>query len=151
MINQHYSSTIIKVMSLMVHLGRWWYLFDVPEENVFLSAMHWHAIWNALASCCPRWWSAVVLRIYPLRKFLSTEWGIPDSKVYGANMGPIWGRRDPGGPHVDPTNLAIWDAIEIWCNGHGNAMWSISSGYYTALMLLPYTREMIWEYLDIST
>ena len=30
-----------------------------------------------------------------------------DSKVYGANMGPIWGRQDSGGPHVGPTNLAI--------------------------------------------
>ena len=26
----------------------------------------------------------------------------PDSKVHGANMGPIWGRQDPGGPHVGP-------------------------------------------------
>ena len=34
---------------------------------------------------------------------------IPDSKVHGANMGPIWGRQDPGGPHVDPINFAIWD------------------------------------------
>ena len=32
----------------------------------------------------------------------------PDSKVRGANMGPIWGRQDPGGPHVGPMNLAIW-------------------------------------------
>ena len=24
-------------------------------------------------------------------------------------MGPIWGRQDPGGPHVDPMNFAIWD------------------------------------------
>ena len=35
--------------------------------------------------------------------------GIPDSKVHGANMGPIWGRQDPGGFHVGPMNLAIWD------------------------------------------
>ena len=27
-------------------------------------------------------------------------WNItPDSKVHGANMGPIWGRQDPVGPH----------------------------------------------------
>ena len=32
----------------------------------------------------------------------------PDSKVHGANMGPIWGRHDPGGPHVGPMNFAIW-------------------------------------------
>ena len=27
---------------------------------------------------------------------------IPDSKIHGANMGPIWGWQDPGGPHVGP-------------------------------------------------
>ena len=32
----------------------------------------------------------------------------PDSKVRGANMGPICGRQDPGGPHVRPMNFAIW-------------------------------------------
>ena len=43
---------------------------------------------------------------------------IPDSKVHGANMGPIWGRQDPGGPHVDPVDFAIWDSAFIcilWC------------------------------------
>ena len=35
----------------------------------------------------------------------------PDSKVHGANMGPIWGRQDPGGPHVGPMNFAIWVAF----------------------------------------
>ena len=36
----------------------------------------------------------------------------PDSKVHGANMGPIWGRQDPGGAHVGPMNFAIWEAAE---------------------------------------
>ena len=31
----------------------------------------------------------------------------PDSKVPGANIGPIWGRQDPGGPYVGPMNLVI--------------------------------------------
>ena len=35
----------------------------------------------------------------------------PDNKVHGANMGPIWGRQDLGGPHVGPTNFAMWDII----------------------------------------
>ena len=34
-----------------------------------------------------------------------------DSEVHGANMGPIWGRQDPGGPHVGPMNFAIWGTI----------------------------------------
>ena len=33
----------------------------------------------------------------------------PDSKVDGANMGPTWGREDPGGPHDGHMNFAIWD------------------------------------------
>ena len=33
----------------------------------------------------------------------------PDSKVHGVNMGSIWGRQDPGGPHVGPMNFAIWE------------------------------------------
>ena len=33
----------------------------------------------------------------------------PDSKVHGTNMGPTWGRQDPGGPHVGPMNPAIWE------------------------------------------
>ena len=32
----------------------------------------------------------------------------PDSKVHGDNMGPIWSRQDPGGPHVGPMNFIIW-------------------------------------------
>ena len=31
----------------------------------------------------------------------------PDSKVHGANMGPIWVLSAPDGPQVGPTNLAI--------------------------------------------
>ena len=37
------------------------------------------------------------------------QWEIPDSKVHGANMGPIWGRQDSGGPHVGLMNFAVLD------------------------------------------
>ena len=39
--------------------------------------------------------------------------GFPDSKNHAANMGPIWGRQDPGGPHVGPMNFAIWVRIRV--------------------------------------
>ena len=38
---------------------------------------------------------------------------IPDSKVHGANIGPVWGQQDPDGPHVGPMNFAIWDDIPL--------------------------------------
>ena len=44
----------------------------------------------------------------------------PDNKVHGANMGPNWGRQDPGGPHVGPVNLAFWDKIKTVKNS-----WSV--------------------------
>ena len=39
---------------------------------------------------------------------LCCDWIYPDSKVHGANMGPIWGWQYPGGPHIGPINFAIW-------------------------------------------
>ena len=38
---------------------------------------------------------------------------IPDNKVHGANMGPIWDRQDPGGPHVGPMKFAIGDPFNF--------------------------------------
>ena len=32
---------------------------------------------------------------------------VPDGKVQVANMGPTWGRQDPGWSHVGPMNFAI--------------------------------------------
>ena len=56
---------------------------------------------------------------------------IPDSKFHGASMGPVWGRQDPGGPHVGPMNIAIWDGLTqirrqafIWTN-NGLVYWRI--------------------------
>ena len=40
---------------------------------------------------------------------------VPDSKVHGANMRPIWGRQDPGGSHDGPMNLAIWGRTSWMC------------------------------------
>ena len=44
----------------------------------------------------------------------------PDSKVHGANMGPIWGRQDKGGPHVGPMNFTIWEPIYQCTRGQLN-------------------------------
>ena len=32
----------------------------------------------------------------------------PDSKIYGANMGPNWGRQELGGPQMEPMSFATW-------------------------------------------
>ena len=52
-------------------------------------------------SYTPDWIKLLALRV------ISLKYG-PDSKAHRANMGPIWGRQDPGGPHVGHMNLVIW-------------------------------------------
>ena len=54
-------------------------------------------------------------RLAKIHYVIWRSYGIPDRKGCGANMGPIWGRQDPDGPHVGPMNFAIWDFIQ-WCH-----------------------------------
>ena len=49
---------------------------------------------------------------------------IPDNKAHGANMGPIWGRQDPSGPHVGSMNFALWDDLNK--SSHGDTSLKIS-------------------------
>ena len=59
--------------------------------------------WLVSNSCTPHW------SLLPAESGNRTATGnVPDSKVYGANMGPICGRQDPGGRHVGPMDFAIW-------------------------------------------
>ena len=57
-----------------------------------------------------KWFSAATCHQH-LTEVLMTS--IPDSKVNVANMGPIWGRQDPGVPQVGPMNFVIWDVISV--------------------------------------
>ena len=56
----------------------------------------------------PRWCFIAVGRLHWVDNMdVSYKNVSPDSKVHRGNMGPTWGRQDPGGPHVGPMNLAI--------------------------------------------
>ena len=55
----------------------------------------------------------------------------PDSKVYGANMGPTWGRQDPGGPML----------------AHGPCYLGSASYIEWALMWFP----LMWDFLTFFT
>ena len=58
----------------------------------------------------------------------------PDSKVYGANMGPIWGRKDPGGTHIGPMNFAIWVELTSLSTIAGRAIQLVSLVVYRPYM-----------------
>ena len=65
----------------------------------------WKRVCGVVDRRVMRWVNLVCLTVLMLYH------NIPDNKVHGANIGPIWGRKDPGGPHVGPMNLAIWDVL----------------------------------------
>ena len=62
--------------------------------------------WVGLCRLSHRRWPQFCCAVFCCDNIISLD--CPDSKVHGANMGPIWGRKDPGGPHVVPMNFAIW-------------------------------------------
>ena len=69
---------------------------------------------------------------------------LPDSKVYGANMGPILGRQDPGGPHAGPiigtllSRLLCGVDINGMCNTSQDS--SCSVWYYECLVSVNFSR-----------
>ena len=38
-----------------------------------------------------------------------------DNKAHGTNLGPVWGRQDPGGPLVGSMSFAVWTGITTLC------------------------------------
>ena len=74
------------------------------------------------------------------------DWNYPDSKVHGANMGPIWVLSAPDGPHIGPMNLAIRVGLHRWVitshinNGWPNLRWSplTNKQKSTGAYLIPY-------------
>ena len=97
------------------------YLIVVEIEPRFMRNCIYHNTVNVITYPCPYLsWTILVMtasislrgvnRVCALLYFVAVCY--PGGKVYGANMGPTWGRQDPGGPHVGPMNLAIWVAFD---------------------------------------
>ena len=93
----------LKKMHLKMLSEKWWPLWLIVECSKIKNMDCTHK--RHLISHT-QWWEMMCLFWVFWRKL-----NVPDSKVDGANMGPIWGRQVPGGPHVGPINLAIWGVI----------------------------------------
>ena len=83
---------------------------------------------------------------YPLTNMTGDELiNYPNSKVRGANMGPIWGRQDPGGPHVGPMNFAIWVCYISWWRHQMETFFRVTGplilwGEFTGHWWIPLTK-----------
>ena len=83
--------------ALLVNLRRAEFILGNIKKNIYAFSNSFENWYHATS------WNSSQRLIY----------AAPDSKVYGANMGPTWGRQDPGGLHVGPMNLAIWGTFNI--------------------------------------
>ena len=76
---------------------------------------------------------------------------VPDNKVHGTNMGPTWGRQDPGRPHVGPMKIAIWGVLVWYTNSntiHDNVM--IKNPFLSALQSLYGNNPTINYYICVA-
>ena len=77
-------------------------------------------------------------------------WGankiIPDSKVHGANTGPIWDQQDPGGPRVVPMDPVIWDVTFLQSVSHLMIAW----GHISNKSPQPFITRLIQDYTFIT-
>ena len=72
----------------------------------------------------------------------------PDSKVHGANMGPIWGQQDPGGPHE-----LYWDRIHNvvqseWYKSHVKLILDSELGGIEPLVSGQWIAYLLFSVLD---
>ena len=107
-------------------------IFSHPKTSFdwqILLMFGWKLHSSPAPSAEPENWALITLTHWGRDNMAAISQTKPDSNVHGANMGPIWGRQDPGGPHVGPMNFAIWDnfkciffnknvwiSIKIWLN-----------------------------------
>ena len=99
---------------LPFHNGCWWYYWwycrwtgAVRSTMKRCTVRH-----NRFVGC--RSLVSISCRVYGITLMRNTlgfiRWkGNPESKVHGANMGPIWGRQVPGGSHIGPVNFVLWE------------------------------------------
>ena len=114
----HYELVISLSVYLMLKLVLAW-----PAPTYYLNKS-WNMVnWMSWMSCGK--WLPFCLGLNLMRHTITC----PDSKIHGANVGPTWGRQDPGGPHVGHTNLVIW----VWYHYRERAVLS---------------RGRAFEYLD---
>ena len=81
------------LISLVLDRSFWWICHQLADCELCYDMIltRWMFIIPGLMWCCGNCWGPKP----------------PDSKVHGANMGPIWVLLAPDGPHVGPMNLAI--------------------------------------------
>ena len=111
----------------------------VEDSTCRLTYASWDGRWPAIDIVTPCYITVVSWIIRALlfldQNLVPCHWhAAPDSKVHGANMGPIWGRQDPGVPHVGHMNFVIW--VHYYITVYPTGIWHHANLFHRYFHLL---------------
>ena len=90
-------------------------------------------------------WSYVFLVLTRRNEQCKRYW---QQTINNPHMGSIWGRQDPGGPHVGPINFAIWELLSARNLTSSTAVNQVEHRYNLAVTYYtPYFRQLYWVIL----
>ena len=75
----------------------------------------------------------------------------PDSKVFVANMGPIWVLSAPGGPHVGPMKIVIWVVFLEYSDLSIRIVAYALSKMSKIMQVVTSKLKFEWQYLNVDT
>ena len=142
------------------YLSQYW---SNSMAHIYVAGVHWVDYFNVQGKHNYKMRrKTVVLRARGLPSPHSWKWAIPtprvgsgrgtgwpylvkspNSKVHEANMGPIWGRQDPGGPHVGPMNFAIWG--RFFANHSNTVAFFLGRNYKNRKM--DFTKQLVIKWI----
>ena len=161
---QHSTFVVAVLYTIPCCMGPWYIGSLLNIITYFCLGTITHPYWDNAASTSGRQCrhSANVIRVNPhccLGAMMHTLVTSLDGKVHGANMGPIWGRQDPGRPHVGPMNFAIYLTWDQWIyvyfkitNGRFCAViWAVLSSVHDTSMFenLEYCEQPGYVVIDL--
>ena len=147
-----------------------WLSKQVAIHTITMMSCGWHGIWNDCQIDCLFNSLSRMTEKLQISVFLALcegwlvnschkgsavwekfPWHNPDSKVHGANMGPIWGPTGPRWAPCWPVNLAIWVVLlclkchhapqckpwGIWCNEEARAPFHLAIVVSDTMSYLP--------------
>ena len=127
-----YFSTSIMILYLLLILWQ----SDVLSSLVWLYSLSETKMSHLHGS--GHWTVAVCLVTWFFYQLVAKPGNNADIKVHGANMGPIRGRQDPGGPPVGPMNFAISE------DNHSSVTWPIT--FLFIITMTSHEHQCIWKH-----
>ena len=113
--------------------------------HIYVSVLKmWAICWLENSDCCNFLYSR-----QPLYPDLLINY-VPDSKVYGANMGASWALSAPGGPLVGPMNIVIRGVFILTTRTTGIDVWPHFPGSFVDLTIRYVSLVVVTGFINLA-